>query len=108
MDGIGIALDGMCHVRMLHFCIDELKAHGKEVALDLFVDVPRLGGAVLRLLELRDQLVDGRQLGDELAGGDRVRHLRVEDLEVERHLRGAVRNVLNFARRLFQVEVEVD
>ena len=108
MDGIGIALDGMRHVRMLHFCIDELKAHGKEVALDLFVDVPRLGGAVLRLLELRHQRVDGRQLGDELAGRDRVRHLRVEDVEVVRDLRGAVGNVLNFARHLFQVEVEVD
>ena len=34
-------------------------------------------------------------------------HLRVEDLEVERHLRGRVGNVLNFARHLFQVGVVV-
>ena len=51
---------------------------------------------------------DGSSAMRQLAGRDRVLHLRVEDLEVERHLRGAVRNVLDFARRLFQVEVEVD
>ena len=39
------------------------------MTFDLVGASPALGGAVLLLLELRHQRVDGRQLGDELAGG---------------------------------------